>query len=106
MCQNIKRWLWILERILWFISPVVIKDQAVGFVQQLKYLAMIINNKLDFDLQVDAVCRKAHQCVRYSYPQHFYVNGLLLFKWICSYILSFFFWAQVTEPETKRDFKV
>ena len=42
-------------------SPVIINDQAVEVVQQYKYLGTIIDNKLTFEPQVDAVCSKAHQ---------------------------------------------
>lgn len=60
MHQKLERQTWILQRIP---QPVVIKDQAVEFVQQFKYLGSIIDNKLTFELQVDFVRRKAHQCV-------------------------------------------
>ena len=43
------------------ISPVIINDQAVEVVKQYKYLGTIIDNKLTFEPQVDAVCLKAHQ---------------------------------------------
>lgn len=39
------------------ISPAVINDQAVEFVQQYKYLGT------EIDVDVDAVCRKAHQLI-------------------------------------------
>ena len=43
------------------IAPVLINDQAVEIVQQYKYLGMVIDNKLTFEPQVDAICKKANQ---------------------------------------------
>lgn len=39
----------------------LINDQAVEFVQQYKYLGTVFDNELTVELQVDAVCKKAHQ---------------------------------------------
>lgn len=55
----------------------MIKDQAVEFVQQFKYLGSIIDNKLTFELQVDGsspVCVFLPQASWFSCWQHFYEN--------------------------------
>lgn len=39
------------------ISPMMINDQAVDYVQQYKYLGTVIDNKLTFELHVDVVCK-------------------------------------------------
>lgn len=43
------------------ILPSVINGQAVEVVQQYKYLGTIIDDKLTFEPNTDAVCAKAHQ---------------------------------------------
>ncbi len=45
------------------VSPVVTDDQAGEVVNQYKHLATFIDHKLTFEPQVDAACKKAHQCV-------------------------------------------
>ena len=37
------------------VSPVVINDHVIDCVQNYKYLGTILDNKLTFELQVDAV---------------------------------------------------
>lgn len=39
----------------------MLEDQAAEVVQQSRYLGTAINNKVCFELQVDAVCIKAHK---------------------------------------------
>lgn len=43
------------------ISPVVMDNQPIELVQHYKYLGTVIDSKLCFEYQVDAVCKKAHQ---------------------------------------------
>ena len=42
-------------------SPVIINDQSVEVVQEYKYLGTVLDHKLTFESQVDAICKKAHQ---------------------------------------------
>lgn len=57
----------------------MIKDQAVEFVQQFKYHGSIIDNKLTFELQVDFVHRKAHQCVYFYHKlRGFHVDSTFM----------------------------
>lgn len=46
------------------ISPDVINDQAFEFAQQYKYIGTVIDDKLTFKLHLEAVCRKAYQCMQ------------------------------------------
>ena len=39
-------------------SPVVMDSQTVKLAQQYKYLSIVIDNKLCFESQVDAACKK------------------------------------------------
>ncbi len=41
--------------------PVLINNQAVERVQQQKYLGMVTDDRLAFEPQVDALCKKAHE---------------------------------------------
>lgn len=43
------------------LPPALINSQAVDQVENYKYLGTVIDNKLRFESQVDAVCKKAHQ---------------------------------------------
>ncbi|MDG2555482.1 DUF1891 domain-containing protein, partial [Vibrio parahaemolyticus] len=42
-------------------APCVIKGELVAAVQQYKYLGTILDDKLNFDVNTDAVCKKANQ---------------------------------------------
>ncbi|KAK7901264.1 hypothetical protein WMY93_018033 [Mugilogobius chulae] len=43
------------------LSPALIDGQVVEVVQEYKYLGVMMDNKLTFESQVDAICSKAHQ---------------------------------------------
>lgn len=101
MHQKLERQTWILQRIP---QPVVIKDQPVEFVQQFKYLGSIIDNKLTFELQVDFVRRKAHQCVYFYHKlRGFHVDStfmIILIPVLLNLFLLFFVcWFWVIDPK-------
>lgn len=43
------------------VSSTLINDQTIEVVKQYKYLGIIIDDKLTFEPQVDAICKKSHQ---------------------------------------------
>lgn len=79
------------------ISPVVMDNQPVELVQQYKYLGTVIDNKMCFESQVDAVCKKAHQHMHFLrklrsfnvdtvFMEMFYscfIESVLTFSFIC-----------------------
>lgn len=80
-----------------FLSSANINDQPVEQVEQYKYLGTVIDNKLSFEPQVDAVCKKAHQRMHFyrklrnfnvdhSFMKMFYscfIESILTFSFIC-----------------------
>ena len=79
------------------LPPALINSQAVDQVENYKYLGMVIDNKLRFESQVDAVCKKAHQLMYFyrklrnfnldtTFMKMFYscfIESILTFSFIC-----------------------
>lgn len=79
------------------IVPLSINDQDVEMVQQHKYLGTVIDDRLSFEPQVDAVCKKANQFMyRYCKLRNFnvdiwfmkmfytcFIESILTFAFIC-----------------------
>lgn len=79
------------------ISPVMIENEAVELVNNYKYLGTYVDDKLTFETQVDAVCKKAHQRMYFyrklcnfnvdsTFMQIFYsrfIESILTFSFIC-----------------------
>ncbi len=79
--------------------PLVTEDQAVELVHNYKYLGTNIDDKLSFEFHVDAVCKKAHQCMYFhrklqgfnvasTFMKMFYscfIESVLTFSFICWY---------------------
>ena len=79
--------------------PVVLNNQVVEVVNQYKYLGILVDNKLTFEPQVDAVCKKVHQRMYFyrklrnfyvdnTFMQMFYscfIESVLTFTFICWY---------------------
>lgn len=71
------------------ISPVVMDYHAVELVSSTNNFGTLTNNKLRFELQVDAVCQKAHQLVhskalrlcRHFYEWMHFMNFYFVFSW-------------------------
>ena len=77
--------------------PLSINDQAVESVQQYRYLGTVIDDRLSFEHQVDAVCKKANQRMYFlrkrrninidsKFMEMFYscfIESVLTFAFIC-----------------------
>ena len=77
--------------------PLSINDQAVESVQQYKYLGTVIDDRLSFEHQIDAVCKKANQRMYFlrklrninmdsKFMEMFYscfIESVLTFAFIC-----------------------
>ncbi|KAK0137857.1 hypothetical protein N1851_025939 [Merluccius polli] len=62
------------------VPPSLIDDQAVEVVHQYKYLGTIIDDKLTFDANTDAVCAKDHQRISFIL---LFIESVLTFSFIC-----------------------
>ena len=72
--------------------PVVLNNQVVEVVNQYKYLGILVDNKLTFETQVDAVCKKVHQRMYfYRKLRNFSVDNtfILVLSSLCSHSLLF-----------------
>ncbi len=66
-----------------------IKGQTVDSVQSYKYLGTIIDSKLSFEANREAVCRKGHQRLFFlRKPCKFHIDKTLLIMFYHTYIES------------------
>ena len=65
------------------VAPTIIQDKVVEIVSEYKYLGNIIDNKLSFESNTDAVCKKVQQ-------RMFFLRKLRSFK-VCNVLMSIFY---------------
>ena len=71
------------------LSPAYINDQPVEQVEQYKYLGTVIDSKLSFEPQVDAVCKKAHRRLQFFHKlRNFNVNNYFMKMFYSCFIES------------------
>ena len=67
----------------------LIKGQTIEFVQSYKYLGTVIDEKLNFEANLEAVCKKGHQrlyCLRKL--SHFHIERTIMTMFYRAFIES------------------
>ncbi|XDV22955.1 hypothetical protein PO909_027697 [Leuciscus waleckii] len=65
------------------VSPTVINGRDIEFVDEYRYLGTVIDNKLNFNANTDAICKKVQQ-------RMFFLRKMNSFK-VCSVLMTLFY---------------